>query len=173
MKKLKEIKAVKIELPMKEADRKRLRVGMFVHVSGVIYTARDAAHKKIYDAILAKKSLPFRLEGAAIYYVGPAPCPPDRMIGPCGPTTSYRMDKYTPLLLKNGLRVMIGKGERNNEVLKAIKKTCAVYLVTIGGIASLLAEKVVSNKLVAYPELGPEAVRELVVKDFPCFVKNI
>ncbi len=167
------MKAVKLQLPLQPADIKRLKTGMFVLLSGTVYTARDAAHKKIVQAIKKKKKLPFDLQGAAIYYVGPAPCPPDRTIGPCGPTTSYRMDKYAPLLMQKGVRVMIGKGERNDEVVRTIQETGSVYFVTVGGIASLLAEKVISNRLVAFPELGPESVRELVIKDFPCFVKNI
>jgi fumarate hydratase subunit beta len=166
------MKPIRLKLPLQPAEIKRLKPGQYVYLSGKVHTARDAAHRKIVEALDRGMKLPFDLQDAAIYYVGPAPCPPDRVIGPCGPTTSYRMDKYAPRLMQEGVRVMIGKGERNEQVIDMIKKTGSVYFVTIGGIATLLAERVISNRLVAFPELGPEAVRELEIVDFPCFVKN-
>ena len=167
------MRPLSITLPLSEKDYKKLKIGMPVLLSGVVYTARDAAHKKFCDLIESKKVLPFPMKEAAIYYTGPAPSKQGEVIGPCGPTTSYRMDAYTPLLLKKGLKVMIGKGERNEQVVSSIKKYKAVYFVTIGGIASLLKQTVIENETIAFPELGPEAVRRLVIKDFPCFVKNI
>ena len=167
------MKPLIINLPLSREDYKKLKIGKAVLLNGVVYTARDLAHKKISDLIKVGKPLPFPLKNSAIYYTGPAPTKDKEIIGPCGPTTSYRMDPYTPLLLSQGLKVMIGKGERNETVIKKIKESSAVYFVTIGGIASLLKNSVVENETIAFPELGPEAVRKLVIKNFPCFVKNM
>ena len=143
-----------------------------VKLSGIIYTARDAAHKKIVELIENGENLPFELTGAVIYYVGPTPEKPDQIIGSAGPTTSGRMDSYSSLLMDNGLRGMIGKGARNNEVKESIKKNKAVYFAAVGGAAALIAKSIKSSEIVAYEELGTEAVRKLEVVDFPVIVIN-
>lgn len=144
----------------------------FVYLTGTIYTARDQAHKRLAAAIQNGEDLPFDINGAAIYYCGPTPTPQGKIIGSCGPTTSGRMDAYTPLLLEHGLRIMIGKGVRSAAVKAAIKTHGAAYLSAIGGAAALYAECVLSAELVAYPDLGCEAVYKLTVKDFPCVVSD-
>jgi len=164
---------VRINLPLSEKDYKILKKGMEVLISGPVYTARDAAHKKIVQILEKKGKLPFPLKGSAIYYTGPSPAPYGKVIGSCGPTTSSRMDPFTPLLLKYGLKVMIGKGERSEEVMNAIRKNNAVYFTTIGGLGALLSSHVIKSSLVAWKELGPEAVYLLELKDFPCFVSII
>lgn len=161
---------VRIDLPLTGEQRRMLKPGMAVLLNGPVYTARDAAHKRIVETLKSGKTLPFEMKNASIYYTGPSPAPKGRVIGSCGPTTSGRMDPYAPYLMAKGLKVMIGKGERTEPVLKAIRKHKAVYFSAIGGAAALMADKVISNELVAYPELGPEAVRKLELKDFPCFV---
>ena len=147
-----------------------LRAGDQVLLSGEIYTARDAAHRRLVELIQKGEPLPFDLRSAVIYYCGPAPTPPGRVFGAAGPTTSYRMDAYTPALLEQGLSGMIGKGERSAAVVDAIKKHGAVYFAAIGGVAALLSNCVVSAELVAWPELLSEAVQRLVVKDLPLIV---
>ncbi len=149
-----------------------LRAGDFVLISGVIYTARDAAHKRIVEAIERGEKPPIELEGQVIYYAGPAPAKPGKPIGSVGPTTSYRMDPYAPKLLEYGLKGMIGKGSRNKEVIEAIKKYKGVYFGAVGGAAAYLARCVKEAEVVAYEDLGPEAIRRLVVEDFPAFVVN-
>jgi fumarate hydratase subunit beta len=149
-----------------------LRVGDRVLLSGTIYTARDAAHRRIAEAMNANLPLPFSLEGQVIYYAGPSPTPPGQVIGSIGPTTSYRMDAYTPALYKAGLKATIGKGRRSLAVVDAIKRTGSVYLTAIGGAAVVLAQTVRSMRIVAYEDLGAEAIRELIVEDFPCIVAN-
>ncbi len=134
---------------------------------------RDKAHKRLVEMINSGDPLPFDLNGSAIYYCGPAPCPPGKICGSIGPTTSSRMDIYTPALLDLGLKVMIGKGERNSTVIEAIKKHKALYLVTIGGAAALLAQSVISFEVFAWEDLGTEAIYKLVVKDFPAYVKEL
>ena len=174
----------KLTTPLTPDKIIRLKSGDIVLISGVIYTARDAAHRKIVECIKKKKRLPFDLKDQIIYYAGPTPaptCPPKPVpaarrrregmpIGSCGPTTSSRMDIYTPLLLAKGLKGMIGKGKRSREVVKAIKKFKSVYFIAVGGAAALLAAKVKKAKVIAYPELGTEAIRKLEVKDFPVIV---
>lgn len=160
----------KIETPLTEEKVRELRSGDRVLLSGVIYTARDAAHKRLVEALEAGEKLPVEMEGQAIYYAGPAPAGPGKPIGPVGPTTSYRMDPYAPALLGRGLRVMIGKGRRSAEVVEAMKRFGAVYLGATGGAAALLAQTVKEAEVVAYPDLGPEAVRRLVVEDMPLVV---
>lgn len=155
---------------MEEKDRRRLRRGMEVLLSGPVLAARDAAHRRIAALLEAGRPLPFPLRGASIYYVGPTPAPPGFVIGSCGPTTSSRMDRYTPLLLRHGLKVMIGKGGRSAEVERAVRCHRAVYFTAVGGLGALLARCVVADETVAWPELGPEAVRRLELRDFPCFV---
>lgn len=161
-----------IESPVTENLRKKLCAGDSVSLSGVIYTARDAAHKRIIEALKNGQSLPFDIQGQTIYYMGPSPARPGNIIGSCGPTTSGRMDAFTPALLAAGLSCMIGKGERSAEVKEAIKKCKAVYFVTYGGAGALLAKAVKKAEVVAYPELGAEAVMRLEVEDFPLIVAN-
>ncbi len=164
---------VKLSLPTDTYHIKDLLPGAMVLLDGVIYTARDQAHKRIAAAIASDENLPFDLNNAAIYYCGPTPATQGRIIGSCGPTTSSRMDAYTPLLIEHGLKVMIGKGVRSDKVVQAIKKHGAVYLTAIGGAAALYQSKVTSCELVAYPDLGCEAVYKLTVKDFPVFVSTV
>lgn len=157
----------KLETPLTEEAVRALQSGDRVLLSGIIYTARDAAHKRLVESLKAGDRLPVPLEGQAIYYAGPAPAAPGKPIGPVGPTTSYRMDPYAPLLIQQGLRVMIGKGKRSAPVVEAMKRFGAVYLGATGGAAALLARTVREAEIVAYPDLGPEAIRRLVVVDMP------
>lgn len=161
---------IKIRLPLTEDKIKRLRAGQEVLLSGFIYTARDEAHKRLIETITKRERLPFDLKGRIIYYCGPTPAMPDKPIGSCGPTTSKRMDKFTPFLLAKGLAGMIGKGSRSNEIKTAIRKYKAVYFVAVGGAAAYLAKKVKRARIIAYRGLGPEAIYELLVKDFPVIV---
>lgn len=147
-----------------------LKVGDNVKLSGVIFTARDQAHKRLAAAIRAGKKLPIDLKGRIIYYCGPARTPKGKVIGSCGPTTSSRMDEFAPALLKAGLRGMIGKGSRSDEVIRAVKKHKAAYFLTYAGCGALLSQYVRRKKLAAYPDLGPEAIYELEVRDFPLIV---
>jgi fumarate hydratase subunit beta len=162
----------KLFTPLSEKNVKALKIGDQVLLSGKIYTARDAAHKELIKLIKEGKEPPFDINGAIIYYVGPAPNKPDMPIGSAGPTTSGRMDAYSPALMKLGLKAMIGKGNRLQEVVDAMKKYKCVYLGATGGVGALLAKAVKQSKIIAYPELGPEAIRKLVVKDFPVIVVN-
>ncbi|NLZ38181.1 MAG: Fe-S-containing hydro-lyase [Firmicutes bacterium] len=163
---------IKLSVPLTTADVLRLKVGDRLLLSGVVYTARDAAHKKLAQLLLQGEKLPIQLAGQIIYYAGPAPARPGRVIGPIGPTTSGRMDVYTPMLLEQGLKACIGKGARSMEVREALCKYKAVYLGATGGAAALLAQTVQQAEVVAYPELGPEAIYRLTVKDFPVIVIN-
>ena len=158
--------------PLKEEDTRRLKSGDIVFLNGTIFTARDAAHKKLVDLIEAGKELPFDLKGSIIYFVGPTPPKPGEPIGSAGPTTSYRMDSYSPTMLKNGSLGMIGKGKRNQEVKDACKKYGGIYFGATGGAGAFLGKKITSAEVIAYPELGPEAVRKIIVKDFPVTVIN-
>jgi len=160
----------KINTPLEKGEIKNLRVGDEVLLSGVIYTARDQAHKRLLDALKQNKRLPLALKNAVIYYCGPTKTPKGKIIGSCGPTTSSRMDRFTTPLLKAGLRGMIGKGGRAREVIRAIKKYKAVYFLAYAGCGALLAKYVKEAKPVAYKELGPEAIYKLEVKDFPLIV---
>jgi fumarate hydratase subunit beta len=159
-----------ITLPLDEETARSLQAGEAVRISGTVYTARDAAHKKMAECIEKGEPLPFALKNAAIYYVGPTPAKPGAPIGSAGPTTSSRMDVYTPRLLDLGLRVMIGKGRRSEAVKEAIVRNGAVYFVACGGAGALLSHAVVSREMTAWPELLSEAVTKLTVRDFPCFV---
>jgi len=161
-----------ITSPISAQVIEELTAGTSVLISGVIYTARDAAHQRIIQALDNKEELPFELKGQTIYYMGPSPAPPGKVIGAAGPTTSRRMDGYTPRLLAAGLKAMIGKGSRSDEVKKAIKKYKAVYLATTGGAGALLAKSVRKIEPVAYEDLGPEAVMRLTVENFPAVVAN-
>ncbi len=160
----------RIHTPVDKAEIANLRAGDKVLLSGVVYTARDAAHKRIMELLDQDRQLPVDLAGAAIYYAGPCPAPPGRPIGSAGPTTSGRMDSYTPRLLRKGLAVMIGKGQRSGEVIEVMKQAGAVYLAATGGAGALIAQRVQSAKVVAFEDLGTEAIRELVVEDFPLIV---
>jgi len=141
-------------------------------LSGILYVARDAAHRRIVEALDRGEPLPFDIKGQTIYYTGPSPAPPGRVIGSAGPTTSARMDIYTPRLLAAGLKAMIGKGVRSREVRDAMKKHRAVYLAAVGGAGALISKSIVGSEVIAYADLGPEAVLRLEVKDFPAVVIN-
>jgi fumarate hydratase subunit beta len=156
--------------PLTDEIVRSLKAGDQVLITGIIYTARDMAHKRFCDALAGGQSLPFDLKGALIYFCGPTPAPPGKPIGAAGPTTSSRMDAFSPMLLAAGLKAMLGKGYRNNEVREAIKRHCAVHLSTIGGAGALLAKHIKSAEIIAYKDLGPEAVRRLEVIDFPAVV---
>ena len=161
-----------IASPIEDKFRKKLCAGDSISLSGIIYTARDAAHKRLIEALKSGRPLPFDIKGQTIYYMGPTPARPGQVIGSCGPTTSGRMDAFTPALLAAGLGAMIGKGERSAEVKEAIKKRRTVYFVTYGGAGALLAKTVRKAEVVAYPELGAEAIMRLEVEDFPVIVAN-
>lgn len=159
-----------IQLPLTAEDIADLRAGDRVLLNGPMLTGRDAAHKRLVDLLDAGEPLPIEIEGETIYFVGPSPAKPDQVIGSCGPTTSYRMDPYSPRLIELGLRGMIGKGARGPEVVEAMKEHGAVYFTAVGGAAALIARSVKSMEIVAYEDLGPEAIRRLVVEDFPAIV---
>ena len=161
---------MRIDLPLTPDTVKKLKAGEFVLLSGTLFTARDAAHKRLCEAIERGDELPFPVEGATIYYTGPTPAPPGRVIGSAGPTTAYRMDPYVEPLLKKGLLGMIGKGARKGEVPELIKKYQAVYFAAFGGCGALLGKCIKECEIIAYPDLGTEAVRKLKVVDFPAFV---
>ena len=156
--------------PLSNEDVAKLQTGDRVLINGVIYTARDAAHKRMVELLDSGKELPFDVQGQVIYYAGPAPAKPGAVIGSCGPTTSYRMDPYTPRLIQQGLKGMIGKGTRSDAVKKAIVDHKCVYFAAIGGLGALLAKTIKEAEIIAYPDLGPEAIRRLVVEDFPAIV---
>ncbi len=162
----------KITLPLTEQVIKNLKAGDNILLSGVLYVARDTAHRRMIDALDRREPLPFDIKGQTIYYMGPSPAPPGKVIGSAGPTTSVRMDAYTPRLLAAGLKGMIGKGVRSPEVKKAMKKYKAVYLAAVGGAGALISKTIVKSKVVAYPDLGPEAILRLEVKNFPATVIN-
>lgn len=159
-----------IETPLTTEKVEKLEAGDKVFISGIIYTSRDAGHKKMIDQLKNEGTLPFNIEGNIIYYVGPSPTKPDGIIGSAGPTTSYRMDAYTPTLLDCGLKGMIGKGERNEEVIESMIKNKAVYFGAVGGAAVLIASAIKKVELIAFEELGPEALRKLTVENFPVTV---
>jgi fumarate hydratase subunit beta len=159
-----------MKTPLKSEDVDRLRAGDKVNLNGFIYTARDAAHKKLVDLIKEGKALPLPLDGEIIYYVGPSPTPPGKPIGSAGPTTSGRMDPYAPVLIEHGLRGMIGKGERAPGVVEAMQKYGAVYFAATGGAAALLSKRITAAEVIAYPELGAEAIRRLTVENIPVIV---
>lgn len=160
----------KITLPMSEDVRLSLRAGDEVSLFGILYTGRDAAHKLMVQALENHEKMPFDLDGQAIYHVGPTPAKPGRVIGSCGPTSSYRMDPYSPILMKHGLKVMIGKGPRSEAYRNALVENGGVYLDVTGGIGALLSKRVKTMELVAYPWLESEAIYRLQVEDFPAIV---
>ena len=161
---------IRIQLPITPDVAKSLRAGDSVLLNGSMLTARDAAHIRLAAAAAAGEPLPVSLEGQTIYYLGPAPAKPGMAIGAAGPTSSYRMDRYTPLLLSLGLRGMLGKGDRSAPVIDAIREWSAVYFAAVGGTAALLAKHITASKVIAYEDLGPEAIRCIEVKNFPAFV---
>jgi fumarate hydratase subunit beta len=161
---------INLTTPLTQEKLKDLKAGDNVLISGVIYTGRDAAHKKMVEALEQGLELPFDMKDQIIYFVGPTPAKEGQVIGSAGPTTSGRMDAYSPKLIAQGLTGMIGKGLRSEDVIEAMKKHGAVYFGAIGGAGALIAKRIVSAEVIAYPELGPEAVRKLVVKDFPVIV---
>ncbi len=164
--------AIKLKTPLQDSDLEKLKIGDKVLLTGVIYTGRDSAHKRLLELLEEGKELPIDIKGQVIYYVGPAPAKPGQAIGPAGPTTSYRMDPYTPLLLEHGLKGMIGKGNRGKEVVEAMKKYKAVYFAAVGGAAALISRSIKKAEVVAYEDLGTEAIRRLEVEDFPVVVAN-
>ena len=159
-----------IKTPLRPEDVDKLRAGDKVNLNGFIYTARDAAHKRLVELIKEGKSLPLPLDGQIIYYVGPSPTPPGKPIGSAGPTTSGRMDPYAPVLIEHGLRGMIGKGERAAGVVEAMQKYGAVYFAATGGAAALLSKRITKAEINAYPELGAEAINRLTIENFPVIV---
>jgi fumarate hydratase subunit beta len=159
-----------MKTPLKPEDVDKLRAGDKVNLNGFIYTARDAAHKRLVDLIKEGKPLPLPLDGEIIYYVGPSPTPPGKAIGSAGPTTSGRMDPYAPILIEHGLRGMIGKGERAPGVVEAMQKYGAVYFAATGGAAALLSKRITKAEIIAYAELGAESISRLTVENFPVIV---
>ncbi|MEG2440503.1 MAG: Fe-S-containing hydro-lyase [Acetivibrio sp.] len=159
-----------IKTPINKEMTEDLVAGNYVYLSGTIYTARDAAHKRMYETMLEKKEIPFSLKDNIIYYLGPTPAREGQIIGSAGPTTSSRMDKYTPLLIENGLRGMIGKGKRSREVMDSMIKNKAVYFAAIGGAGALLSKCIKKSEVIAYDDLGTEAIRKLEVENFPVIV---
>lgn len=160
----------KLQSPLTEADVRSFEAGEQVLITGTVYTARDMAHKRLCESLDAGGELPFELEGAIIYFVGPTPARPGRVTGAAGPTTSSRMDSFSPKLIARGLRAMIGKGYRGSEVIAALKEYGAVHLATIGGAGALLSKHIVGAEVIAYDDLGTEAIRKLDVVDFPAVV---
>lgn len=159
-----------IGAPFTDDIIRSLKAGDMVYISGTIYTARDAAHKRMVEMLAEGKPMPFDFAGQAVYYAGPCPAKPDKPIGSVGPTTGGRMDAYSPALIENGLRVMIGKGSRNSKVVEALRRYTGVYFAAIGGAAALMAKCVVSAEVIAFDELGTEAVRRLEVEELPVIV---
>lgn len=159
-----------IKTPLTGDKVKELKAGDYVYITGTIYTARDAAHKRMYECLREDKDIPIDLTNNIIYYLGPTPEREGQIIGSAGPTTSSRMDKYTPELLNRGLKGMIGKGKRSLEVINSMVKNNAVYFAAVGGAGALLSKKIKAAKVIAYDDLGTEAIRELYVEDFPVIV---
>ena len=164
------MKSIKIQLPLTPEVASTLRAGDAVLLSGEMYTARDAAHKRLAAALDEGRALPFDLKNQLIYYVGPAPASPGHAVGSAGPTTSYRMDAYAPKLLEAGLLGMMGKGIRSAAVVEAMKKRGAVYFGAVGGAAALIAQRIEKSEVIAYPDLGPEAIHRFTVRDYPALV---
>lgn len=159
-----------LTIPTTEDELKTLRAGDMIYITGTIYTARDAAHKRMFEALQNGEELPFDINGNFVYYLGPTPARPGQVIGSAGPTTSSRMDKYTPLLLDQGLKGMIGKGKRSKEVVDSIVKNGAVYFAAIGGLGALLSKRIIASEVIAYDDLGTEAIRKLTVENLPVVV---
>jgi len=159
-----------IQLPITEEDALSLNAGDYVYLSGIIYTARDAAHARMSEALDQGQELPFEIKGSAVYYMGPSPAREGRVIGSAGPTTASRMDKYTPRLLDKGLKAMVGKGRRSQAVIDAVVRDHAVYFAAVGGAGALLSKCITKAEVIAYDDLGTEAIRRLEIRDFPAIV---
>jgi len=162
----------RIVTPVTDEMIGQMRAGDRVFITGYLYTGRDSAHKKLIELVSQGKELPIDVKGQFIYYVGPTPARPGKPIGSAGPTTSYRMDSFAPTLHALGLKGTIGKGSRSEEVKQALKQHKAVYLAAVGGAGALISKSIEASEVIAYPELGPEAIRKVKVKDFPCIVIN-
>ena len=162
----------RVTTPLNDDVVDQMRSGDKVRINGIIYTGRDAAHKRLVDLLEKGESLPFDIQGQIIYFVGPTPARPGKPVGSAGPTTSYRMDAYSPQLIAQGLKGMIGKGARSPEVIEAMKKYKCVYMVAVGGAGALIAQSIKKSEVIAYEDLGPEAVRRMEVEDFPAVVVN-
>ncbi|GAX60298.1 Fe-S type, tartrate/fumarate subfamily hydro-lyase subunit beta [Candidatus Scalindua japonica] len=163
---------INLKTPLNDSTIEKLKAGDKVRISGVLYTGRDAAHKRLMEMIETGKKLPFNIEGQLLYYVGPTPAKPGQIIGSAGPTTSYRMDTYAPTLIKMGLKGTIGKGGRSEEVKEAMKMHKAVYFAAVGGAAALIAKTIKSVEIIAFEDLGTEAIRKMQVENFPAIVVN-
>lgn len=163
-------KMKRLTLPLSDSDIKDLKAGETVLLSGTMLTGRDAAHKRLYELVEKGEKLPIDIKGELIYYVGPAPAKPGFAVGPAGPTSSYRMDKYAPTLLDLGLKGMIGKGARNQDVIDAIVRNGCVYFACVGGAAALIAKSIKKEEILCYEDLGTEAIRRYTVEDSPCIV---
>ncbi|MBW2182244.1 MAG: Fe-S-containing hydro-lyase [Deltaproteobacteria bacterium] len=163
---------IKVTTPLNEEVISKWRSGDKILISGIIYTGRDAAHKRLVELIDKGESLPFDVKGQIIYFVGPTPARPGRAVGSAGPTTSYRMDAYSPRLIERGLKGMIGKGSRSKEVIEAMMKHRCVYMTAVGGAGALISRCIKSSEIIAYDDLGPEAIRKMKVENFPVIVVN-
>ena len=163
---------IRTTTPVRDADVEKLKIGDRILITGIIYTGRDAAHKRLFDLLKEGRDLPFDIRGQIIYYVGPTPARPGQVFGSAGPTTSYRMDAYAPALIEKGLKGMIGKGMRSDAVKEAMKRFKAIYFAATGGAGALLAKRVKKVEVVAYEDLGPEAIRKIEVQDLPVIVVN-
>lgn len=159
-----------VKVPLSETDARSLRAGDYVYLTGILYTARDAAHKRMYEALEKGERLPVDMQGNVIYYMGPSPAREGRPIGSAGPTTASRMDKYAPVLLDMGLKGMVGKGKRTNAVRDAVIRNGAVYFAAVGGAGALLSKSIIESEVVAYDDLGTEAIRRLRIDNFPVIV---
>ncbi len=159
-----------INLPLSSLDIKNLKAGDYIYLTGTIYTARDAAHKRMYECLCENKEVPMKLDNQIIYYMGPSPAREGKVIGSAGPTTSSRMDKYAPMLMDHGLKGMIGKGKRSKEVIDSIIKNQAVYFAAVGGAGAILSKAIKKSEVIAYDDLGTEAIRKLEVENFPVIV---
>jgi len=163
---------IKVTTPLNEEVISKWRSGDKILISGIIYTGRDAAHKRLVELIDKGESLPFDVKGQIIYFVGPTPARPGRAVGSAGPTTSYRMDAYSPRLIEKGLKGMIGKGSRSKEVIEAMMKHKCVYMTAVGGAGALISRCIKSSEIIAYDDLGPEAIRKMEVENLPVIVVN-
>ena len=159
-----------IQVPFVKDELEQLKSGDYIYLTGIIYTARDAAHKRLYESMLKGEELPIVLDNNIIYYLGPSPARPESVIGSAGPTTSSRMDKYTPIMLDAGLKGMIGKGKRSKQVIDSIVKNGAVYMAAVGGAGALLSKCIKESEVIAYDDLGTEAIRKLRVEELPVIV---
>jgi len=164
------MRELRIQLPLDEVTALSLQAGDMVYLSGTMITGRDAAHQRLFDALKSNQPLPLSLVGEVIYYVGPAPAKPGHAVGSAGPTSSYRMDPFTPMLLDQGLRGIIGKGDRSHDVIEALKRNKAVYFAAIGGLGATISKSILKSEILCYADLGTEAIQRFWVKDFPAIV---